>query len=329
MAKELRALVIGCGAIGAGYDLDTQDVTTHAKAYAMRPGVALTLTDLDPGRAAMVAARYGASVLENPDNDQALNDFDIISLCTATAQHAAYLNRLLALPSKPFILCEKPVVDSLEAVAALEQIPEAGQRVLVNYIRRFQPGYHLLKQRLQEVLNQSGAWVRHLEVRYQRGLLNNGGHAIDLLVYLLGLRPELHKLQWLRYSFDAFPDDPTASLQGFLDEVPLTMIGFEQAEFPIFEIDIHLTSSRFRLFHSGDTIQYIEIPPEGGNKRLQEREAWRQEGVLKDYMVPVLDAALACRSGIKPTNFMAALAVNRTILTAISQINQGNGYTGN
>lgn len=323
----LKALVIGCGAIGAGYDLHTDAVQTHAKAFFLHPEIELTVADVDVSKAREIAAHYGAEVLENLNDDAALNAFDLIGLCVSTPFHASYLERLRNLPRKPFVLCEKPVVGSLEEIASLKEDVAFGDRILVNYIRRFQPGFLRLKTQLEDLLKQPSEKVRHIVIRYSRGLLNNGSHALDLVSFLLGCAPEITDVQVLQYAFDAFPTDPTASLQCRFGGIPVTMIGFEQPCFTIFEIDLYTTTHHIAIRESGDVVRYFRANAENGSKLIEE-ENLQQQGIMKDYMIPVLETTLQTMQNAEPTNFKSALLLNETLLQTIAQINLHHGKTG-
>ena len=42
-----KALLIGCGNIGALYDFDNTQILTHAKGYALHPAFELTVFDIN------------------------------------------------------------------------------------------------------------------------------------------------------------------------------------------------------------------------------------------------------------------------------------------
>lgn len=307
--SPVRALVVGCGNIGAGYDLDDDRILTFAKALSLRPEVALTLADADEARARDIAARYGVRSLGAPGDDD-LGAFDMVCICVPTPLHFGLLSRCIAL-QVPLAICEKPLVARLDEVAALEKMELGATRIMVNYMRRFQPGYARLREQLAGWMAQEP--LLGVEIRYVRGLLNYAGHALDLLEFLLDRPFRAGGLRVAKSSFDAFPDDPT--LVGALDweGIPVTLHGVADARYALFEIDLYTPTRRVEIRDRGDAIRCFEA--EQG--LLRERPEMRQDDAIRDYMVSMIDHALACLAGRAPDNFRQALRLNREILTLI------------
>ena len=79
----------------------------------------------------------------------------------------------------------------------------------MNYIRRFQPGFQVLKERIEQILKTDT--VSAIHIKYNRGILNNGGHALDLIHFLFSSLNgfNISKVQVCNHVYDAFKDDPT------------------------------------------------------------------------------------------------------------------------
>ncbi|MEO6832321.1 MAG: Gfo/Idh/MocA family oxidoreductase [Chitinophagaceae bacterium] len=304
-----KGLVIGCGSIGAEYDFNNDKIQTHAKAMALHPEISLCVADIDLDKAAQVAKKYDAAYLTVID-DTKLAEFDIVSVCVATKYHFEYLQRLSRL-NIPFIICEKPVVSSLAEISALHSLQLDPDRILVNYIRRFQPGFALLKNRLSELLSNKENNIQHLVVRYQRGFLNNCSHALDLLSFLLDTPIKLEHVGILKYEYDAFPTDPTLTLQALFNNIPLSLLGFPNSGYSIFEIDIFTKRNKISITDSGNCVKYFGTNEDG---RLVENPALLQENILEDYMKVVMAEALTCLTSQKKTNFASALSLNEQML---------------
>ena len=138
-----RALLVGCGNIGALYDLDDgpeADVRTHAHAYA-RLGIAFDVVDPDADRRRRVSERYGGRAFESL-SAVSPSAYGAASICTATHLHAEALQLFLD-AGTPLIICEKPVADQLDDVRQLRARRRSTARsvVLVNYMRRFLPAF--------------------------------------------------------------------------------------------------------------------------------------------------------------------------------------------
>ena len=179
----IKALLIGCGNIGAGYDLDsTTKVWSHAKAYVKTEGIALTVFDLDSEKAKAVADNYHVNFLADLA-DSSFKSFDIVSITTPTPTHFHFLSKALR-ANVAVIICEKPVVSTSQEADALEQLYQASESsVLVNYIRRFQPEYQKAKDKL--LVLQQEQRLQSVVVKYKQGFLNNASHAIDLIEFFV------------------------------------------------------------------------------------------------------------------------------------------------
>ena len=174
-----RALLIGCGNIGAQYDLhDAAKVWTHAKALSLQSNIEWAVTDSDAEKAQEVAKVYQVPFIEKLDGVN-LGEFDLVSLTTPTTTHASIL--LQAFQNKvPVVICEKPVIASKEEKDELENAYRlSGTKVLVNYMRRFHPVYQELKEWIAAQPTKTS--LQNIIVKYKRGFLNNASHAIDLL----------------------------------------------------------------------------------------------------------------------------------------------------
>src|SRR3954464_11507541 len=129
----LRVGVAGVGRIGA----------FHARSLLSLDAVeSVTLADLDPARAATLAAEVGAESAPSPE---ALVEagIDALVIAAPTPAHRALLS-LAAAASIP-VFCEKPValdLPTLDAVVA----ETAGILVQVGFQRRFDAGYRAARE---------------------------------------------------------------------------------------------------------------------------------------------------------------------------------------
>jgi predicted dehydrogenase len=310
-----RALLIGCGNIGAGYDLDqTGDVRTHARAYR-RLGIPFDVVDPDREAAQRVAQRYGVPWFAAVD-DVDPQHYEIVSIASSTPTHAAYLARFLAAET-PLIFCEKPVATAAADIQALlERRRRSRSVVIVNYMRRFQPAYRRLRDRLRAW--KTAAPLRDAVVRYQRGLLNNGGHALDLLEYLLERPIELGTLQVTERTAGPSADDPTITGRFQLDGAVVTVSGQPAPPPGIFDIELTFADRRIALLDRGDRIDVAHADASGA---LAIDPASSENRCLEDYMLPVFQAGLARIDGSDagPDNFESACRLNLEILAALQR----------
>lgn len=145
----MRIGLIGTGRIGS----------FHAAALARRPDAgSLLLADAEPGRAARLADRLGATAA--PGVDQVFSwGVDALVVTCATAGHAELVVRAVrrGLP----VFCEKPLAPDLErSLAVLREVAAVGGVLQVGFMRRFDAGYGTARE-----LVRSGALGRLHTVR--------------------------------------------------------------------------------------------------------------------------------------------------------------------
>jgi predicted dehydrogenase len=307
----IKALLIGCGNIGAGYDLnDTSKVWTHARAYSLRNEIELSVIDEDGAKARQIANRYKAVLVENL-YDLDYSNYQIISITTPTTTHYKFLEKLIK-AKVPVVICEKPVANETTQLEQLEQLYKSGQsKILVNYIRRFQPGYKEAKERILKCNeNQS---LQGIIIKYKRGFLNNASHAIDLLEYFFEKVFDFKNFQSSASVFDAFDYDPTITATCLFHDVPLSFAGFANTSYAVFEIELFFSSLKLVICHSGNEIRYYYDDKGNWNEHLEER----QTALLDRYMVPVMDRAVDLYNGDGEDNFISSLRLNKAILQTI------------
>jgi predicted dehydrogenase len=189
--ETFRALVIGCGMVGGGYNTGPDDelVMTHALAYRRHPKFSLSAC-VDPNAEARQSFMRRWSVPHGfATVDEAMASglaFDVASVTAPTSEHIAILRRLLVSPVRA-VFAEKPLGgDPVEAARVVAAYEEAGKPLLVGYLRRFDPSMQSLRDEIAR-----GEWgtVRTIVALYGRGVMNNGSHLIDLVGFLTGERP--------------------------------------------------------------------------------------------------------------------------------------------
>jgi UDP-N-acetylglucosamine 3-dehydrogenase len=137
VSAPLRAALIGCGNIGA---------RGHAPAYAQIAAVELAaVCDVDETAARRVAAATGAEACLDYRRLLDRPDIHLVDICTPTDTHAAIA--LAALAAGKHVLCEKPLAPTLaEAQAMINAAHHHGRRLMVGYVRRFDPRYRAIKE---------------------------------------------------------------------------------------------------------------------------------------------------------------------------------------
>jgi predicted dehydrogenase len=186
---RLSVLVVGCGNIAGGFDRGRAASDwpyTHAGAYrrdgrfdlvaCVEPDGSRRQTFMDDWS----VAEGFASMAEVREREMA---FDIISICSPTACHAADLAMALDMRPKA-VFCEKPIASSLsESEGLVARYREARLPLAVGYTRRWDPEVNRLRAEIA-----TGKWgvLRSATAIYNKGISNNGSHMLDLLHFLVG-----------------------------------------------------------------------------------------------------------------------------------------------
>tara|TARA_R110001606_G_scaffold389553_1_gene555772 strand:- start:26677 stop:27678 length:1002 start_codon:yes stop_codon:yes gene_type:complete len=237
--QKLNVLIIGCGNIAGGFDAERPvDALpfTHTSAYLQHGGFTLAgCIDPDEARRTAFCERWAIS------NDSACIEtlplveggVDVVSICSPTDFHREHLEVVLQLNPK-IIFCEKPIStcfsDSLHCI----QLCEAkGVLLAINYTRRWAPDIVRLHNDIV-----SGKWgeIRSVVAHYNKGILNNGGHVLDLLHYLLGALSlkSVGKPIW-----DFWEKDPTISaVLHSQTGVPIYLNTADARDYALFEIQL-------------------------------------------------------------------------------------------
>jgi predicted dehydrogenase len=303
-----KALIIGCGNIGAMYDFDSEAVLTHAKAFSCHPDIDFEVFDIDPAQSKKVAKRYHTKAINKIDSS-VLADYDMVSIASSTAFHVDYLSMCFE-AKVAVVICEKPISLSKEELLKVQkEYDKSDTKVLVNYFRRFQPSYLELKKAIQNnVKNES---LKGISVRYHRGFINNASHAVDTINFLLDNTIEFKETNIFSHSYDHFEKDPTLSLFGKTNTSSINFYGVENLYYPTFEIDLFFDSTHISLLNGGK-----EISIRKGNEIT-----YKNEDTFDRYMCPVVDAGLQLlQKRTDNDNFQSAMMTNHDMLSILETL---------
>lgn len=187
MERKYLSAVIGLGQIGQGYDYDWPNnsrALTHATGFTYHESFEL-IGGVDPNY-------YARKRFENKFKRPAYSDInklfsreqpEIISIAVPTNFHYTVFQEVIESCPRA-IICEKPITTSLkDALNMLALSKKHGCVLLINYMRRYEPGVLSLKKAIDQ--GEIGDIYKGV-VWYSKSLLNNGSHFIDLLIYFLG-----------------------------------------------------------------------------------------------------------------------------------------------
>jgi predicted dehydrogenase len=244
-------LVVGCGNIAGGFDAarpaDAPPLT-HAGAFSRHPGFRLAAcVEPDAGRRRDFMQRWQVP-LAFASMDEALAQglrVDVVSICSPTACHGDDLQAALRLRPRA-IFCEKPVTPRLSDTRHwVEACRAAGVLLAVNHTRRWAPDVVRLRDQLA-----AGEWgpLRAINGLYNKGVLNNGGHLVDLVQFLAG---PLEVLAAGPAVHDFWPDDPSiGALLRTASGVPVTFATAHASDYAVFELQL-VTGAGILLMENG------------------------------------------------------------------------------
>ena len=185
--RKFSAAVVGLGRIGQGYDYACEDgtsVRTHASAFHNHDGYEL-VAGVDPlgEERRRFEEKYQRPTYDDVHALLRHHELDVIALAVPTEHHLETLKKIVGRDLRA-VVCEKPIAATLtHANRMVDLAGQCGTALLVNYQRRFEPGVIELRDAIgREELGD----IYKGTVWYSKGLVNNGSHFIDLLLFLLG-----------------------------------------------------------------------------------------------------------------------------------------------
>lgn len=265
-------LIIGCGAIAGGYDLDRSDEDwplTHAGAITRSDRFKLTAcVDPDDSARAAFAARWNVptAVRDLEALDAQPGDYDLIVIASPTELHPEHLRWALDLAPKA-VFCEKPVSKSFDQNLELaEAFQEAGIPVAVNYTRRWAPDIVELAQGWH---TEWGEFISAVGT-YSKGILHNGSHLVDLIEMILS---ECEVCFVGFPTFDHWDGDPSVSaLLGDHFESPrIHLVAGDCRAFTQFELVLTFEKGEVAIRDGGmriETRRVIDSPHVAGYRQL-------------------------------------------------------------
>lgn len=304
-------MVIGCGNIGAGYDLDTDQVLTHVKAFSKNEKFLLSIFDTNKLLAKTISEKYNCNVVDEINNNT-LTNFDCVSICTPTQTHFEYLTKTIDAKVK-VIICEKPVSNNfLELQNLRNTFQKNSSRVIVNYFRRFQPSFIQLRKKIESIAQNEK--LSNISIRYQRGFINNCSHAFDTIVFLMSREIELTEIKKHNQINDHFENDPTLSMQAKWGETNVDILGLSNVLFSHFEIDLYFEFHKIIIKEAGQTIEIYKAEKSPTFlKPLVNQTTFTD--CLKNYMCPVIENAEALLTNhLLKDNFLQAICLNQRML---------------
>lgn len=184
-SKRYTAVVIGCGKVGATFEITSglPKPASHAAALADNPRTELVaLVDPDASQLKQAVEYYKVSAYTDPKKCLKELHPDIVVIATPPKTHESLLSLALTMKVRA-IVCEKPVSDTLESAKRMIALAKSSDSlVILNHQRRFFPLFQEARKRI--AAGELGE-IQQITAYYTNGLLNNGTHTADALQFLL------------------------------------------------------------------------------------------------------------------------------------------------
>lgn len=252
-----RAVVIGCGRIGSSFSAEARapGIYSHAQAYREHSRTELVgLCDTDPNRLADAGQLWEVEAsLDAVELCRHLQP-EIVSICTPDATHFSIAHSLLLEIPPRLLFIEKPLaLRAAQAEEILRLAKRKGSAIAINYSRRFSPAFRVLSDELKA--GQHGqpllAWIL-----YGKGLLHNGGHAIDLMRFWLG---EPVKCNGYPAAWGPEDDDTYTVDLWFKGGCRVRLEAFDERVATVFDLDFMTERSRWRFRLGGDCWEFSKV----------------------------------------------------------------------
>lgn len=321
------AAVVGLGNIGQGFDYDLTDasrVLTHASGFLHHPGFRLVAgVDPDPGAREKFERKFHQPAFGSVAELYRQLAPDVVSLGVPTALHFTVFQEVISHSPKA-ILCEKPLAQTLaEAEKIRDMARRAGCLLLVNYLRRFEPGVLELKKRIEQ--KECGEIYKGT-LWYAKGILNNGSHYLDLLRYLLGEVEDLVLLDPGRPGLA----DPEPDLKITFAGTPVYFLAGREECYSIKELELYGTLGQIKYSQAGEVIviRKTRSSPIFSGYRILEEQGQPIIADLPRYQLHVLEAlyqALLTGSALNSDGDTAleTMAVAERIINLVQARNNG------
>jgi len=305
---KFSAAVIGLGNMGQGFDYDIQDdsrVLTHASGFHYHPRFQLLAgTDPDPVARERFTKKYQQPAFPTLRELYENVTPDVVAIAVPTPLHYSVFQEVLRYSPRGVIL-EKPMAKTLaEAKKMVQLAGEAHCALLVNYLRRFEPGVLALKQRI--TAGECGDIYKGV-LWYSKGIANNGSHFIDLLLFLLGAAGEAVILNKGRDLPDPEPD-----VQIRFGEVDCYLLAGREECFSVKELELMATRASIKYLLGGAKILIHKTRPHPmfANYTVLEESGVELRTDLEHYQLHVLEALYQHLTSGYPLNSTGVTALS-------------------
>jgi len=266
--------LIGAGNIGLSYDYgkSNKSALSHIKGIYLHKAFNLKYA-VDKNKSVFTKIKSlfpKAICLGNWNSIRNNNDIDVLVIALPTGLHHKCLKDFEKNKNIKIFFIEKPMFTKPEEFKNIDK--DTKDKIVVNYIRRFEPQIISLKKDIFK-----GVYKKPQRVicKYTKGFKNNASHAIDLLNYFLG-GLTFTSVKILSKKVNFYGNDVTADFvieAKYKDSAFLIyFLGLDDKKYSIFEIDLLFENKRVEITDFARIIKIHNVvcdPEYKGYKALQ------------------------------------------------------------
>lgn len=280
MKENYKVGIIGAGSIAGLIDSPlSSNIASHAHAYSKNSLCTIqAICDPNELHVKKFQKQWGGCVSYKEAKKLLQQEaVDILSIASPTSLHTQHLSLALEQKSIKMILCEKPVVQSLQELTAIrDKLVKTDKKVLINLIRRYSIFYQQLPEQMQN--NQLGK-ILTFQATINKGLLHNGIHILDVMTHLLG------QIANIKPSDECIYDD--GDLYGWFHLTCNKIDGrlnVIKADYSIFELTIWCENGKIVIDRGGSRVSIFKrVPSDEHEGYFILEQVLREEQVLRYY----------------------------------------------
>lgn len=270
MSRNIKnAAIIGCGQIGALYDMKNDNlILTHAKGYQLSSQTQLIyVVDINKSIAKTVAKEYQCQYILNYKK-LPLKELDIVSICVDTDYHFNILEYLYNSKYQGIIILEKPIISTKSELLQLKTFHKSFlDRIYINYIRRFDKTYIKILNSLKLGVYSK---IEKIDIHYFGKFQHNAIHALNITNFLFNKNPIL-----------LYKDESITLLQYNTTHVAFNKL---KTNYHNYDITIYTQTHKIVFDKLGYRVKiFKKIKSEKFNK-IQELQLQNKKDVLNGYI---------------------------------------------
>ena len=257
MSNSLNCAIIGAGSIGGLIDTPkSSNIASHAHALSVHPACSLkAVCEPDKKNEAEFKKRWGDIPCYQEQKELLEKEIiDLLIIASPTKYHAQSLHEALQKRQISHILCEKPLVLTLEELHELKpKLLQSDKKILINMMRRYDPSFISIADNI--ALGKFGRPL-HFQAVFTKGLLHNGIHALGVLTHFFGEIQEIRDIET-----SSANEDVTGDFYVKFKEATGVLSCMEDAPYSVFELTLFFENAKIEIKEGGAKIDiFIKKP---------------------------------------------------------------------